>query len=52
MQMYQYKAMDSEIKPYPLFLGSISKDFTINMQKIGLNEMYNFFLLIVILYWY
>ena len=34
--MYQYKAKDSEIKPYPLFLGIISKDFTINIQKIGL----------------
>ena len=48
--MYQYKAKDSEIKPYPLFLGIISKDFTINIQKIGLKETYNFFLLIVILY--
>ena len=33
-KIYQFKTKDSEIKPYPLFLGNISKDVTIdNMQK-------------------
>ena len=31
--MYQFKATDSEIKPYPLCLGNISKDFTNNNMK-------------------
>ena len=32
--MYQFKGKDSEIKPNPLSLGNISKDFTIvNMKK-------------------
>ena len=31
--IYQFKAKDSEIKLYPLFLGNISKDFTINNVK-------------------
>ena len=36
-KMYQFKAKDSEIKPCPLYLGNISKDFTINnMKKTGL----------------
>ena len=35
--MYQFKAKDSEIEPYLLCLGNISKDFTIhNMKKAGL----------------
>ena len=35
--MYQFKAKDSEIKPYSLCLGNISKDFTIdNVNKTGL----------------
>ena len=35
--MYQFKTKDSEIKPYPLFLGNIFKDFTINnMKQTGL----------------
>ena len=34
MKIYQFKVKDSEIKPYPLCLGNISKDFTIdNMKK-------------------
>ena len=34
----QVKAKKSEIKPYPLRLGNISKDSTVNnMKKIGLN---------------
>ena len=47
-KMYQFKAKDSEIKPYLLCLGNILKDFTIsNMKKKQvLKEMYNFFLLI------
>ena len=28
IKMYQFKAKDSKIKPYPLCLGNISKDFT------------------------
>ena len=31
--MYQFKAKDSETKPYPLCLGNISKDFTIDNIK-------------------
>ena len=32
--IYQFIAKDSEIKPYPLRSGNISKDFTIdNMKK-------------------
>ena len=34
--MYQFKAKDSQIKPYPLCFRNISKDFTVdNMKKIG-----------------
>ena len=34
--MYQFKAKDSEIKPYSLCLDNISKYFTINnMKKTG-----------------
>ena len=33
-EIYQFKAKDSEIKDYALYLGNISKDFTIdNMKK-------------------
>ena len=33
-KMYQFKANDSEIKPYLLCLGNISKHFTMdNMKK-------------------
>ena len=31
--MYQFKAKHLEIKPYPLCLGNMSKDFTINIMK-------------------
>ena len=32
--MYQFKAKDSEIKPYSLCLDNISKDFTLdNLEK-------------------
>ena len=38
-KIYQFKAKDSEIKPYPLCLGNISKDFKIdNMKNAGLNR--------------
>ena len=38
VKMYQLKEKDSEIKPYPVCLGNISKDFTINKKKkTGLN---------------
>ena len=48
--MYQFKTKYSEIKPYPLYLGNISKDVTIdNMKKTGLKNMCMFFLLIIIL---
>ena len=40
----QFKVEDSEIKPYPLCLGNISKDFTINnMKKTGLKGSVKFF---------
>ena len=36
VKMHQFKANDSEVKPYPLCVGDISKDFTIdNMKKQG-----------------
>ena len=34
VEIYQLKVKDSEIRPYPLCLGNISKDFTVdNMNK-------------------
>ena len=33
LKMYRFKAIGSEIKPYPLCLGHISKHFTINNMK-------------------
>ena len=37
-KIHQFKAKDSEIKRYPLCLGNISKDFSVdNMKKTGLN---------------
>ena len=43
-KIYQFKAKDCEIKPYPLCLGNISKDFTANnIKKTGLEGyVYNF----------
>ena len=32
-KVFQFKAKDSEIKDYALYLGNISKDFTINNLK-------------------
>ena len=38
-KIYQFKAKDSEIKPYPSCLGNISKYSTIdNMEKTELNR--------------
>ena len=42
--MYQFKAKDSEIKPWPLCFGNIWKDITVddNIQKTGFNgKKYN-----------
>ena len=37
VKMYQFRAKDSEIKPYPSCLSNIYKDFTLdNMKKTGL----------------
>ena len=43
-KIHQLKAKDSEIKRYPLCLGNISKDFSVdNMKKTGLNgNVYDF----------
>ena len=43
-KIYQFKAKKPEIKPFPLGLRNISKDFTANnMRKTGLNGyVYNF----------
>ena len=42
-KIFQFIAKGSEIKPYLLCLGNISKNFTIgNMKKIGLKESVNF----------
>ena len=44
IEIYKFKAKDSEIKASPLCLGNISKDWSIdNMKKVGLNEyVYDF----------
>ena len=37
-EIIKFKAKDSEIVAYPLYLGNISKDFSVdNRKKIGLN---------------
>ena len=36
-KIYQLKAKNSEIKPYPLSLGNISQDFIANTWKKGLS---------------
>ena len=37
-EIHKFKAKDSEIVPYPLYLGNISKSFSVdNMKKQGLN---------------
>ena len=40
MKIYQLKAKNSEIKPYSLCLGNISKDFTANNMKKTGNEYF------------
>ena len=43
-KIYKFKAKDWEIKEYPLCLGNVSKDFTIdNMKKSEIKVKYNFF---------
>ena len=44
IEIYKFKAKDSEIVASPLCLGNISKDWSIdNMKKAGLNEyVYDF----------
>ena len=38
VKMHQFKAKDLQIKPYPVCLGNILKNFTIkNMKKTWLN---------------
>ena len=49
VKIYQLKAKNSKIKPYPLYLGDISKDFTLsNMKKTRLKGIVKVFLLIII----
>ena len=37
-EIIKFKVKDSEIVAYPLYLGNISKDFSVdNMKKTGLN---------------
>ena len=43
-EMIKFKAKDSEIVEYPLFLGNISKDFSeCNMKKTGLSGSVYYF---------
>ena len=47
IKLYQLKARYSEMKPYILCLGNISKDFTIdNVKKTGLKTVSIFFCLL------
>ena len=49
--MYQYKAKGSETKSHPLYLGNISKDFTLsNMKKAGLKGILIMILLILAIF--
>lgn len=36
--MYQFKTKDSEVRPNPLYLHNISKDFTVDNVKKRKNE--------------
>ena len=46
--MYEFKAKDSEIKPYALCLSNVSKDFTINnIKKTGLKVFLLFMMLLI-----
>ena len=50
VKVYQFKSKDSEIKLYPLCLGTISKNFAIdNMKKLDYMKSCTIFLLIIIL---
>ena len=40
MKIYQFKAKDSEIKPYPLCLGDILNDFTVDNIKNRVKWIY------------
>ena len=43
-KVYQFKAKDSEIKDYAMYLGNVSKGFKIDiMKKTGLKGVVNFF---------
>ena len=47
-KIYQFKAKDSEIKPYTVCLGNTSKDFTINVyEKTGLNGVAKVFSIVI-----
>ena len=49
-KIYQFKAKDSEIKDYALFLGNISKYFTNNnIKKSRIKKIRKIFLFILIL---
>ena len=41
VKMYQFKAKDSEIKPYPLYLGNISKDILFSFCLEKTNQINN-----------
>ena len=42
-EIIKFKAKDSEIAPYPLSLGNVSQDFSINTKKSGLyGHVYDF----------
>ena len=50
VKMYQFKAKGSEIKPYPLWLGNISKDFREHEEQENMTkEVYTIFVLIIML---
>ena len=48
-KVYQFKAKNSVIKDYALYLGNVSKDFTTNKMRKQDKGVVNFFLLILIL---
>ena len=41
VKMYQFKAKDSEIKLYPLYLGNISKDISFSFYLAKTNKINN-----------
>ena len=51
VKIFQLRAKDSELNEYPLCLGNISKDFTVeNVKERGLNEyVYDFSVIIIVL---